>query len=543
MRHARQCFAALWRWCTVHRMARRAVVTTAAASKRAVFRALRAAVVNRQRLHSEGDTLNSKVRRRRTRDAFAVWRARLMPADVRSSGADALAHAVLARRRAGSGLARWCAAAERQQQITQRRQQLVVMAAVHVVSAALRRWRSSVRRASSVERPAISKGGFAEGRRRGDRRTERPPRATISAISASGARDGMLRLALALRVRSLVQRWWSKARRVRAHAKRAAAAMSQGRATWLCASFDRWYEVISTRCGASLQRASASAARARRLRMHAWCRWLCAAALGRNRSMRTRADSLRRARLLFDSWSRFHQMARRVEHGQRIGEERAARGGLMRGVAALRRDAIGAMTRRLAVAATKRCSRRHQRRRAAAALVRWAVVCSSETRRRAAGISIELQLRSELLAQARAASAAVEAENENLRERATSLDADVSGLQEVLLQQRTESDATSDALATLEARLEESETAQVDERARLAAALDDADDAKGQLAQAHHELIELREANELAMHQVRDLPTSHHISPHLITSPSLYVLLSPGHHLRVAHAPGGPAHE
>ena len=177
---------------------------------------------------------------------------------------------------------------------------------------------------------------------------------------------------------------------------------------------------------------------------------------------------------------------------------------LARGVAALRDGALRAATLRLAAAAAARWSGKRSRSQAIAALRCWAVVSGTELRRRATSVSAELQVRNELLAQARAASAAVEAENEDLRVRVASLDTDKSALQEELTKYRNEAAAVSESLATLERRFAAEETTRQETEARLADARADGDHARQQLALERDHLEEMRNSHALALQQASE---------------------------------------
>ena len=71
------------------------------------------------------------------------------------------------------------------------------------------------------------------------------------------------------------------------------------------------------------------------------------------------------------------------------------------------------------------------RRLCAVGLARWALACASLMRRSRQAVTSELDLRSELLAQSRAAAGAVESENDEFRARVESLETDIAVLQQV----------------------------------------------------------------------------------------------------------------
>ncbi|KOO53039.1 hypothetical protein Ctob_015523 [Chrysochromulina tobinii] len=78
---------------------------------------------------------------------------------------------------------------------------------------------------------------------------------------------------------------------------------------------------------------------------------------------------------------------------------------------------------------------------------------------RAQAVTSELELRSELLAQSRAAAGAVESENDDFRARVESLETDIAVLQQVLEEHRRAAAETTGSLRALEADRDESEAA------------------------------------------------------------------------------------
>ena len=263
-----------------------------------------------------------------------------------------------------------------------------------------------------------------------------------------------------------------------------------------------WWRRLTRRSRSSRRRYfRAIAFFGKRLELKVWRGWMRAVRDGRDlkrhviEALRGEMAVLGRGRRAAD--------AQRRQQQRKASREWSRRSLLSRGCAAFRqRGVLGAMNA-LALASARRLLRSTGRRRLLAAIGRWVIWCGTELRRRIATSSSEVEMRAELLSQSRAASAAVERENDELRIRCDSLSTDLASLQDLLAQHRTEAEASSEALREAETRHESLLGEMEALEARRSASLDEVAALRSQLADERREADALRESHAAEIERAR----------------------------------------
>ena len=402
-------------------------------------------------------------------------------------------------------------------------------AVAHFVHARLSRWRRLVRQARAVSRKLSRRAGAGLASHGGARGSLWPAAATGSAAGRGGRAAhataiGGAALALAFRARALLRHWRTAVDDATARAELLANAVVYGGALRVSSCLLRWRRLARRSRGLRRRRFRAYTFYARRLQRKVWRGWMVALVecrcAPRAPRLSTRAPSLllrlgpptpspplpcstspvaclpttplprhpslcvwrreqrrtlvrrqwARAGACFALWAEQLHARTAASRARRTAVSHHKRALLRRGSAALRRRAVEATTRELARAAARGLRQRRRTRQASAALACWAIATGSEFRRRATALAAELQLRGELLAQARAANAAAEDEMESCRTRADSLAADVSALHGVLEEHRREAEDASRELAQADERTAAVVAEKVEVEERLAEA-------------------------------------------------------------------------
>ena len=374
--------------------------------------------------------LLSSVRRATLRGPFAAWARELAVRAV----AERVARAEAARwlRRCMGRLRLWRAAGRRGRRAAGTRSVLSQLSAFRALRLAVQE--SAAERRDVAERCSrrdralgvLSSGAISterpeEGVRRAfDRwalhRQSRRRAARLEARMLAGA-------ALSLGTRALA-RWHLGA--LSRHKWRVLMGRAEGMRVRLRLSLSlcRWRTTARRTRGTRRRHTRAFAITCRRIEAKCWRAWWLAVRLGRER----RAE---RYRAFFVRWCAEAKAWRRAAADLRAARLHWKRrgSGAARGMGALKDRLRRKATARLGAAAARVQLKKASRRHVAAALLRWTAGCARRSMDRRIRAETELSIRSELLAQARASSGALEDEDDELRARLASMDADMEALQ------------------------------------------------------------------------------------------------------------------
>lgn len=438
---ARRCFMHWTRWRLLGRMARRAMATGDAALKRVAFVGLRRAVELSRQIAAGLVRLGASSQSRSRRCVLHAWRASLRESQQHEDAAALHGASMAPRLRRQAAFRRWAVGAARQLMAEAAARSMLGSAMVHRLELSIERWRRQARRSAMGFGPNALTMRRARTRALTAGRADSfgDPAAAASEASKSGGRaarraamlQAMQANSLYFRARGCLVRWRAAARM---HSGVSSMLRDAGlHALALSAAYALYWWRRLTRKHRHVRRRRQRAARIfhRRLELRVWRGWLRVVQLGRGRRDEEAKAVWEMAATGFTRWAGCLDAAQAKRRRRRTAIIHARRCRLQRGSAAFRLCGTRLVMDRIAMAQAASTRRVSERRAAAAALARWAIHCASEMRRRGHAVSSELQLRSELLAQSRAASAAVEDENDDLRTRTDSLANDMQALQQV----------------------------------------------------------------------------------------------------------------
>ena len=467
---ARRCLAHWARWRQVGRMARRAQHVRLQRLQRHWLRALVSTAESARRLAVGLERVSSSARTRTRARLLRAWRRAVHAMREREEHAARHGARLEPRLCLLAGLRRWrrWIAGLRGERVVDLRREAA--ARLHWLEAAVERWRRAARYLAAMGLGGVNGGvngylatrglgggGFGQRRARRAGRSElwksagKASSAVPAAIhtdggaihSGAGAGSGHAatrRVALLqalqgnslfLRARGCLMRWRAATRARRVLAKWLTEASLHALALGAAAALYWWRRLTRRHRGARRRRQRAVRYCERRLEHRVWRGWLRLVQLGRRRRDDEARKSWEAAHAGFVKWASVLETARAAVKHRRAAMAYVRRCRLARGTAAFRSCAAARVASQLARAAATARHRMASRRLCAAGLARWALACASLMRRSRQAVASELELRSELLAQSRAAAGAVESENDEFRARVESLETDIAVLQQV----------------------------------------------------------------------------------------------------------------